>query len=87
MSDKAARAAQAKQLLKDQILKEAFAVVVNEAIAEWVRTPANAVEKREELYRMVVAVDRVRGKLNAIVDEGKIAERAAEAAERIQNRV
>lgn len=79
-------AEQAKRLLDDPVLTDAFSVVVNEAIAEWVRTPISGVDKREDLYRLVVAVDRVRGRLRALVDEGKLAERAAEAAARIHNR-
>lgn len=83
MSDKTARAADAQRLLDDPILKEAFAVVVNEAIAEWVNTPSAAIETRESLHRMVVTVDRVRGQLRRIIDDGKMAERAAEAAARV----
>jgi hypothetical protein len=86
MSEASTHAAQAERLLNDPILTDAFAVVVNEAIAEWLRTPPNATEKREELYRQVVAVDRLRGRLRSIIDEGKMAERKAEAIQRSQNR-
>ena len=85
MSDAGSKGAQAQRLMDDPVLTEAFATVVNEAIAEWARSPADATELRESLHRLIIAVDRVRGKLRSFLDDAKMAERAEQAKERVRN--
>lgn len=65
-------------MLDDPTLVEAFSAVVNDALAELVSTPIEGVAKREDLYRLIVAVDRVRGKLRAYVDDDKLRKAALE---------
>lgn len=81
MSDVTARAAHAERLMNDEVLKEAFAAVVNEMVAEWVSSPIDAADKRESYYRNIVAVDRVRGKLKSFMDDGKLAAAAIKRAQ------
>ena len=81
--DVESRASQAHRLLEDPVLKEAFSAVLNEMIAEWITSRSEDAEKRESYYRNVVAVDRVRGKLKAFVDDGKMAAAAIERTARL----
>jgi hypothetical protein len=71
-------ATQAQRLLDDPTLVEAFSAVVNDALAELVGTPIDGAAKREDLYRLIVAVDRVRGKLRSYVDDENLRKAALE---------
>lgn len=79
MSDAETRAAQAKRLLDDPILQEAFANVRNGAIEVWTRTKADAQQEREIAWLTVKVIDRITSEFEAIVTNGKI------AAARVQN--
>lgn len=61
----------AQALLDDPVLKAAFQAVVDEQIAAWAKSPIEHAEKREDYYRIIVAVDRVRGKLRQVIDDAK----------------
>lgn len=79
MTDPEARAAAAKQLLDHPLLIEAFANVRAAAIDAWTETGALDAPKREIAWLTVKVVDRVRGELEAIVTNGKIAARRVQA--------
>ncbi len=75
MSDATARAEQARRLLEDPLLAEAFAGVVKEAMADWANTRPDAVETREGLWRMVQTVSRVKNALLNHMVTGQMAEK------------
>lgn len=81
MSDAQARAEAAARLIGDEVLQEAFDNVRSAAIDVWTRTKADAVQEREIAWLTVKVLDRIRGELEAIVTNGKI------AAARVQNPV
>ena len=63
----------AQALLDDPLLTAAFKAVVDEQIAAWAKSALDQADKREDYYRMIVAVDRVRGKLRQVIDDDKFA--------------
>lgn len=69
MTDIAGRGQQAQRLLDDPVLNEALAAIVQEQVALWAKSPWDAPAKREENYMLVVAVDRLRGKLRTFVED------------------
>jgi hypothetical protein len=68
-----ARVRHAANLLKDPILFEAFETVEAEAINAWASTGAAQQQEREWAFLMLKAVRRVRGNLEGVIAEGKIA--------------
>lgn len=73
MSDAAARAAHAKRLMEDPLLKEALANIRDAAIEAWERTGAEQKEAREIAYLTMKVVGRVKVELESIIVNGKIA--------------
>jgi hypothetical protein len=70
----------ASRLLQDPVLGGAFAEIRADAYAMWLATKPSEHERREELYRIVQALELVRGKLRAYRGAALVrtAERAAE---------
>ncbi len=58
----------AQALLDDPVLTAAFKAVIDEQIENWAKSPLDQAEQRESYYRIIVAVDRVRGKLRQVID-------------------
>ena len=75
--DKQARAKHAEQLLADPLLMEAFDLIAAEAGQVWLSTGFADTQKREWAWLMAKAVARVRGQLEAVVTDGKVAAAAA----------
>lgn len=73
--DREARAKDAAQLLENPLLVEAFAAIEHEAIEQWVGTGFGGAQDRERAWLFMKIVARVRGGLEAIVTDGKIAAR------------
>lgn len=69
------RGDRAKALLEDSVLGEAFDGIIAEYINEW-RTNRLKLgpEGREELWRAVQLVDRVKGQLETFMSEGSLAD-------------
>ena len=67
----AEKAEQAQRLLDDPVLNEAFAAVIKEQTDAWAKSPIEQTAQRENYYMIVVAIDRLRGKLGAMVDAAK----------------
>jgi len=74
-----ARAEHAQRLCDDPLLAEAFDTIRATAIDVWAKTKADAVNEREIAWLTVKVLDRVRGELQSVIDNGKI------AAARVQN--
>ena len=72
--DKIQRAARAKALIDDPLLKEAFDVLESAQISVFT-SQGCAPEQIMEAHRMVRSLDALRSKLEAFVADGKMAER------------
>jgi hypothetical protein len=70
----------ASRLLQDPVLAGAFTEIRTDAYRLWLDTKPSETARREELYRVIQALELVRGKLLAYRGAAtmKIAERAAE---------
>lgn len=73
MTDVIARGLAAERILADETMNEAWSALLHDLMAEWAKSPESKPELREALYRNVVAIDRVRGKLSSFVQDGKFA--------------
>jgi hypothetical protein len=69
------RAAHAKRLLEDDLLKEAFESVRKEYLSAWRATNPQDGELREQLWRAFSVTDKVQSHLARVMDDGKIAAR------------
>ena len=82
--DTAQRAARAKTLLEDPLLKEAFDVLENAQVALFTDQVCNS-EQLMEAHRMVRALRLLKDQLTSVVTDGKLLERREE--KRKQHRV
>lgn len=69
----ASRGDQAKGLLDNELLKEAFSTLEAEYIEHWKITPARDTEARERLWQAVQIVGKVRTHLTSAVNNGTLA--------------
>jgi hypothetical protein len=67
------RGAQAKALIDNELLAEAFARLDADYIAAWRATPAT--DARERLWQATQIVGKVRDHLTAVLSNGKLAQR------------
>lgn len=86
LNQDAAKADRAKQLLDDEMLKEAFSTLEAEYTKALFLTHVDASNAREKLFLAVNVLRKVRDHLSAVVSNGSLAHRElreiAEAAER-----
>lgn len=64
-------AEKAKSLLNDEILQGAFTEIKDQCMKEWAKTSPDDVQRREDAWRMVKAVDKVKAVLAHYVNKGK----------------
>ena len=69
------RGAQAKALIDNELLAEAFARLDADYIAAWRATPARDTDARERLWQATQIVGLVRDHLIAVLSNGKLAQR------------
>jgi hypothetical protein len=69
------RGEQAKRLLEDPLLREAFATVDTALRDAWSATADDATDRRERLWLMLKLLDRVRTHLSQVLETGKLADR------------
>jgi hypothetical protein len=69
------RGAQAKALIDNELLAEAFARLDADYIAAWRATPARDTDARERLWQATQIVGLVRDHLAAVLSNGKLAQR------------
>ena len=69
----------AQRLLADPVLAAAFVEIREDSYRLWLDSKPSETERREELYRVVQALELVRGKLRAYRGAGLV--RAAERVE------
>lgn len=86
LTQDAARAVRAQNLLENDILTEAFKALEDAYTAAWRATLIDDVSGREKLFLAINVVGKVKDHLNAVVSNGKIAQAElkalAETAER-----
>ena len=68
------RAQQARQLIENDLLTATFAQLESDYIAAWQQTPPGDQDNRERLWQAVQTVTRVRDHLNAVIENGKLAQ-------------
>jgi len=68
-----ARGEEAKRLLENSILKETFATVEKEIIAAWQDSMGGEGVQREEAYRLLRALRRLKGVMESFMYTGEIA--------------
>jgi len=68
------RAQQARQLIENELLTEAFVKLESDYIAAWRQTPPNDADSRERLWQAVQTVAKVRDHLSAVIEDGKLAQ-------------
>ena len=69
------RAFKAKQVLENDVYREAVASLENQLIEAWQQTSVSQHEERERLYLMLLATRRVVSHLEDIMVTGRMAER------------
>jgi hypothetical protein len=69
------RGEQAKRLLEDPLLQEAFTAVDRALRDTWSATGDDATDERERLWLMLKLLERVRTYLSQVLETGKLADR------------
>lgn len=78
----AQRGQDAKRLLEEPLLKEAFETIEQELIEQWKQAPARDVEGREKLWLMLHLLNKVHGHLESVMASGQLAQ--ATLAQRVK---
>lgn len=68
------RARDAKALLENPLLEQAFAAVEAHFVGMWKTSEYGATSKRETAYHMIAAIPELRAKLTQWVNDGRIIE-------------
>ena len=82
--EKMARAEKAEALLRNEILNDAFAYLDKEFTQAWKNSPVEDTASRERLYMFCQNLDALKGYINRVVEDGKLAKAALNE---LQNRV
>lgn len=65
----------AKRLLEDEVLLEAFAQVEADIFEEWRNSPTGDEQRRSDLFHTLKGLERLKARLQAILDAGVLASR------------
>jgi hypothetical protein len=68
-----ARGEHAKRLLEDELLNEAFEEVERDIFDEWRKTNSTQHSERAELFHTLKGLGRLKGRLQAILDDALVA--------------
>jgi hypothetical protein len=79
-----ARGEQARRLLSDPLLIEAFEAVEGNLRAAWIATGEGQDRERERLWLMVKLLGRLKAHLTGVLETGKLADRQLAALEERQ---
>ena len=82
--EKIARAEKAQALLRNEILTDAFAYLEDEFTQAWKKSSVEDSVHRERLYMFCQNLDALKGYINRVIEDGKLAKAALEE---LQNRV
>ena len=72
--ERLARGERAKALLRDEILTDSFTYLDEQFLQAWRQTPVNDTDARERLYYMSQALASVKGYIEGVVSDGKLAQ-------------
>lgn len=73
----------ARQVLENEAFSRAFADIEQEYTQAWINAPARDHEGREELWKMVKLLHKLRSTLESTLGDGKIARAELEHQERL----
>lgn len=76
MTDLIARSYAAAALLRDETLQSAFDEVTADLMRDWRQSADDAAVKRENIWRMVKAMDRITNKLTAFAADCQVTPRS-----------
>ena len=74
--------AQARALLENEVLMDAFAAVQEKAIAQWRGSFAGDTDEREQAWWLLQALDQLRTELRITLDNGTVAASQLEKQEK-----
>ena len=80
-SEMAQRGEEAKRLLDNPLLKEAFATLEQEYTQAWKQTKASDEVAREKLWMALNQLSKVQTQLHSVIQTGKVAKNALEKAQ------
>jgi len=72
--DRVARAERATALLNNEILQEAFTYLDDQFVQAWRYTAVSNTEDRERLYNLCQALQSLKGYIEGVVTDGKMAQ-------------
>lgn len=72
----------AESLIQDEAFAAALLQMENDAVWLWKNTKPEDTVKRESAWHMIQAVEQFRNQINKIMDNGKIAQRQIERAQK-----
>lgn len=72
--ERLARGERAAALLRDEILTDAFTYLDEQFLQAWRQTPVADTDARERLYYMSQALTSVKGYIEGVVTDGKLAQ-------------
>lgn len=83
LDERAHQGDQARQVLENEAFGRAFEAIEQEHIEAWKNSPARDREGRESLWTTVKLLHKLKGMLEAAMEDGKLARIAQEHQERI----
>jgi uncharacterized protein YcaQ len=72
----------AESLIQDEAFAAALLQMENDAVWLWKSTKPEDTVKRESAWHMIQAIEQFRNQINKIMDNGKIAQRQIERAQK-----
>jgi hypothetical protein len=72
----------AESLIQDEAFAAALLQMENDAVWLWKSTKSEDTVKRESAWHMIQAIEQFRNQINKIMDNGKIAQRQIERAQK-----
>lgn len=83
-TDSRTRAAAAERILEDRVFDEAVQAVYSDYFTQIVKSEPHETEKREDAYRHLRALFRVKAKLNSYLADGQLAQRQIVEAKKLR---
>lgn len=80
-NEKVHRGEEAKRLLENQLLNEAFDTLEQEYTQVWKQTKASDEVAREKLWMAINQLSKVKMELHSVIQTGKVAKNALEKAQ------
>ena len=71
--DNSERELQAKNLLKNELLTEAFETLRIELLGQWEQSGSHNIDQRESIWLAVRLLEKIRGHITSIVETGHMA--------------